>query len=1101
MESPAHSATLETSAMKIIICLPTLFALILCNNTCKGAEVDFKRDIAPLLKAKCIECHGLEKQKAGIRFDRKDLAFQIGDSGEKTIVPGKPEDSLLIKMITVGRDGKVMPLKGDKLTEKEIALFKSWILAGASWPDEIVETAKHSHWAFNKPIRPSLPILKNQSNINNAIDLFIQSKLEPKGLEISSEAEKIALLRRLSLDLIGLPPTPEEVDRFLADKSPASYDSQLNRLLASPRFGEKWARHWLDLARYADSRGYGSDPLRLNAWPFRDWVINAFNRNLTYDQFTIDQLAGDLLTNPTDDQLLATSFHRNTMTNTEGGTDDEEFRVAAVKDRADTTSQVFMGLTLGCAKCHSHKYDPISQREYYSFYGILNQTTDSDKGDEFPTKMIPTLFQRAELEVIQSRIVDLKKRMNEVNLSAEETQWRNSYNLTDPGTIATLKPTVTPGVSEASIQSKTNITGFKVSGIKGNSLPSTATIAISNGPDPFKNQAPKARFIRIELPGNAKMLSLAEVQIFSNTTNIALKGNATQSSTDYDGPPKLAIDGNTNGDYNTAKSTTHTKIENNPWWEVQLTQLSPIDKIVIWNRTDGAVGARIAGYRVLVLDESRNTIWKIDQPSVPNPSTELKPAGQAELIIADRLNLASEVIFTLEKPAPAGTFFFKLVDTKGQKLNMGDFKIDTLTDPVLTRRLALPKEIRPLLNSLSKNPEEQKKLTDYFRSIAPILAPLQAELAKLEKVQPKLTAVPILQELDNTKKRKTTILVKGNFLTPGTPVTAGVPAAFHPLKTNNTEPNRLDLAKWIVDPNNPLTARVEANRLWGLIFGRGIVESEEDFGTQGSLPTHPELLDFLALEFIDSGWDMKAMLKLIMTSATYKQSAASTPMMIQKDPRNLLLGRSPRHRLDAEILRDQALMLGGLLSPKIYGPSVYPPQPANLWQAAFNGERNWATSSGEDKYRRGLYTFWRRSVPYPSMQTFDAPSREFCTVRRINTCTPLQAFVTLNDPVFVEAAQGMARKVLSEGGTTFNEKLNFAWKLAQGSTPSAKQTENLTKLYTDSLTQFKADLQSAKLLAEMPLGTAPANMKMDELAAWTTLCNVLLNLDGILTRS
>ncbi|NDH06879.1 hypothetical protein EBX93_13335, partial [bacterium] len=398
--------------------------------------------------------------------------------------------------------------------------------------------------------------------------------------------------------------------------------------------------------------------------------------------------------------------------------------------------------------------------------------------------MIPTLFQRAEVEVIQSRIANLKKRISEVNITAEETQWRNSFNLTDQGTIATLKQTTADGVSEANIQSKTSITGFKISGLKGNTLPPTAKLALSNGPDPFKNQSPKGKFVRIELPGNAKMLSLAEVQVFSNGTNIALKGTATQSSTDYDGPAKLAIDGNTNGDYNTAKSTTHTKTENNPWWEVQLSQVAPIDKVVIWNRTDGGVGVRISGYRVFILDESRNPVWKIDQPPVPNPSTELKPAGQAELMIADRFDLSSQSIFTLEKPAPAGTFFFKLADAKGQKLNLGDFKIETLTDASLTRRLALPKEIRPLLNSLTKNPDEQKKLSDYFRGIAPSLAPLQAELAKLEKVQPKLTAVPILQELDNTKKRKTTILVKGNFLTPGTPVTPGVPAAFHPLKTN-----------------------------------------------------------------------------------------------------------------------------------------------------------------------------------------------------------------------------------------------------------------------------------------------------------------------------
>ncbi|NBS92102.1 hypothetical protein EBS67_19210, partial [bacterium] len=340
--------------------------------------------------------------------------------------------------------------------------------------------------------------------------------------------------------------------------------------------------------------------------------------------------------------------------------------------------------------------------------------------------------QRAEVEVIQARIAELKKRISEVNVNAEETQWRNSFNLTDPGTIATLKATNTDGISEASIQSKSNITGFKISGSKGNTLPPSAKLALSNGPEPFKNQAPKARFVRIELPGNAKMLSLAEVQVFSNGTNIALKGTATQSSTDYEGPPKLAIDGNTNGDYNVAKSTTHTKTENNPWWEVQLPQVSPVDKVVVWNRTDAGTSVRISGYRVLILDESRNPVWKIEQPAVPNPSTELKPAGQAELMIADRFDLASQSIFTLEKPAPSGTFFFKLVDAKGQKLNLVDFKIETLTDATLTRRLALPKELRPLLNSISKNPEEQKKLADYFRTIAPSLAPIQTELAKLE---------------------------------------------------------------------------------------------------------------------------------------------------------------------------------------------------------------------------------------------------------------------------------------------------------------------------------------------------------------------------------
>ncbi len=1080
--------------------IPAFLAILTSPLTNHAAEVDFKRDIAPLFKAKCIECHGLEKQRSGLRLDRKDLAFQGGDSGDKVIVPGKPEESLLLKIITVGKEGKVMPLKGDKLTEKEIGLIKSWIASGASWPDEKAEVSKHAHWAFNKPVRSHLPTVKNSKINNNAIDRFIQAKLESSGLEISTEAEKITLLRRLSLDLIGLPPTPEEVDRFLLDKNPDAYEKELNRLLASPRFGEKWARHWLDLARYADSRGYGSDPLRLNAWPFRDWVITAFNRNLGYDQFSTEQLAGDLLPNPTEDQLLATAFHRNTMTNTEGGTDDEEFRIAAVKDRADTTGQVWMGLTIGCAKCHSHKYDPISQREYYSFFGIFNQSADSDKGDEFPTKMIPTLSQRAGTELMQARITELKKLLAEVNLTDEESKWLNSFNLTERPAYVPLTPTSSTGVASATHPQKSNITGFKISGAKNNTVPVGTKFSVSNGAEPFKNQAPKGRFIRIELPGESKMLSLAEVQVFSSSINIALKGIATQSSTDFIGPPQLAIDGNTNGDFNIAKSTTHTKVENNPWWEVKLAQLSSIDKIVIWNRTDGAVGARIAGYRVLVLDDSRNAIWKNDQPAVPNPSFELKPAGQSELQIVERWDSNSETIFALDKPASSGNFFFKLEDAKGQKLNLADYKIAFLSDLVLSRRLAIPKELRLFLNNSLATPEGKKKLADYFRLITPTLAKQRDELSNLEKAQPKFTAVPIMQELEKTKKRKTTILVKGNFLTPGTPVTSGVPAAFHPIKIQ-TEPDRLDLSKWLFDPENPLTSRVEVNRLWGLLFGRGLVETEEDFGTQGSLPSHPELLDWLAVEFIHSGWDMKAMLKLIMTSATYKQSAVTTEILLQKDPRNLLLSRSPRHRLDAEILRDQALMLGGLLSPKLYGPSVYPPQPPNLWQAAFNGERNWATSNGEDKFRRGLYTFWRRTVPYPSMQTFDAPSREFCTVRRINTSTPLQAFVTLNDPVFVEAAQGMARRIVLEGGNSFSDKLSFAWKLAQGTIPSTKQIESLTRLYNDSLGRFKSDIQSAKQLSEMPLGTLPANMNPSELAAWTLLCNVLLNLDALLTRS
>jgi hypothetical protein len=643
----------------------------------------------------------------------------------------------------------------------------------------------------------------------NGIDFFILAELDKTDLKPEAEADRYTLLRRLSFDLRGLPPSSREIEEFLRDRSPDAYEKAVDRFLDDPAYGERWARMWLDLARYADSAGYGSDPLRPNIWPWRDWVIDAFNRNLPYDQFTFEQLAGDLLPNPTREQRIATAFHRNTMTNTEGGTDDEEFRVAAVKDRVDTTLQVWMGLTMGCAKCHSHKYDPITQQEYYRFYAIFNQTADNDQPDERPTLAVSTAEHQQQNRRIDREIAAVKQRL-----------------------IA---------------------------------------------------------------------------------------------------PPLAAV-------------------------------------------------------RAL-------------------------------------------------------------------------------------RRTPIPVESLALLG----------------------------EIGKLEKSRPAVTQVPVMVELPAKQRRQTYLMTKGNYLNPGAKVEPGVPAAFHALP-KDAPANRLRVARWLVDPDNPLTARVAVNRYWSALFGTGLVETEEDFGTQGDMPSHPELLDWLATEYVRLGWDTKAFLKLLVTSATYRQAPKVTPEKLAKDPRNRLLSRGPRFRLEAEMVRDQAMALSGLLSRKMHGPSVYPPQPPGLWQAAFNGERTWATSQGEDRHRRGLYTFWRRTVPYPSLATFDATSRETCTVRRIRTNTPLQAFVTLNDPVYVECAQALARRIVKEGGTTTEERARFGLQLCLCRPPRTEQVQQVMELFQTEREHYRKHTKEALTLATEPLGPLPAGMNAAELAAWTVVANVLLNLDAVLMK-
>ncbi len=952
--------------MNIRLCIFSLFSLVVISTASIADEIHFTRDIRPILSGRCYKCHGPDPdtREAGLRLDDADAAQVELESGERAIVPGQLDASELIARIITDDESTRMPPadQGAGLSKQEIETLKQWVAEGAKYD---------KHWSFVAPVSPKLPEVSNPEWCRNGLDHFVLQKLDQQKLKPSPEADRRTLIRRLSLDLTGLPPSPEEIENFLSDDSPLAYEHLVDRLLVSPAYGERWARIWLDLARYADSAGYADDPPRV-IWQYRDWVIDAINKDLPIDQFTVEQLAGDLLPNPTHDQLIATAFHRNTMTNSEGGTDDEEFRSAAIVDRVNTTMQIWMGLTMGCAQCHTHKYDPISQEEYFRVYAILNQTEDADRRDEGPLLETWTPELNEKKKNVQAKIDALKEKLK--TLQESEASEPTDLQLPD-GPIA-------------------------------------------------------AQFVRIDIPGRSEFLSLAEVQVFAGEDQVALGKNATQISTSHDAPAKLAVDGNTDGHFFDAKSTTHTEKGLAPWWQVDLGKVHKIDRVVVWNRSDSpGVGQRLNGFRVVLLDANKKPIWA---------KAKLK-ANETETLIV------------------------------------------------------IPK------SSEEVSKEEKAALAEYLGKNNPELDKLQKQIASTEKQLKAIKAltVPIMRELPLDKHRKTHIQVRGNFLDLGPEVAAGVLKEFHPLEASN--PTRLDFAKWLVDPANSLTARVFANRYWEILFGLGLVETSEDFGMQGELPSHFGLLDWLAIQFMEGDWQQKKFLKLIVTSATYRQSSTVDAKLTALDPKNRLLARGPRFRLSAEMIRDQALAVSGLLSHKMHGPSVNPPRPKLGLRAAFGGSTDWETSQGEDKYRRGLYTTWRRSIPYPSMDAFDAPSREVCTIRRIPTNTPLQALVTLNDPVYIEAAQALAGRILNEGGDSIESRVSYGFTLCTAREPTPAERSVLTKTFESLKNQFASDSASAQKLQAMKLQKGE-EIPAETQAAWTVLSNVLLNLDETLTR-
>ncbi len=1116
-------------------------------------EVDFNRDIRPLFSSNCLVCHGpdQEERAADLRLDTQD-GSRADLGGYAAIKPGDPDASEIMVRLTSDDEDLRMPPpdKGPRLKDSEIDLIRRWIKQGGDYA---------RHWSYQNPTRPPLPEISRPEWPRNGIDHFALARMESAGLHPSPEADRLTLARRVAIDLTGLPPTWEEAIQFANDNRDDAYELFVDKQLGKPAFGERWARVWLDLARYADSAGYADDPPR-TIWAYRDYVIRSLNENKPFDQFTIEQIAGDLLDNPSDDQLIATAFHRNTLTNNEGGTNDEEFRNVAIVDRVNTTMAVWMGTTMACAQCHTHKYDPITQEEYFRFFAFFNSTQDADKRNEAPLLEVWSAEQESQKQDWTKRIAELKQILDTPTpeLAAAEKAWlvrvRNEPAWSPlvasqaKSQQRELKPEADgwitasgdkPATDRYTLEYPTSdgsLTGLRVEIPKDQSA-NFVLSKVSATWTPTGNQSIDARFVRVELPGKNKFLHLAELQAFSGGENVAQTGKASQISTDFGGDVIRVNDGITDGDYN-KNSVSHTAQAENPWVEIDFGAVQPIDRVVVWNRTDGgkAILDRLTGFKVQLLDNDHQVVWEQSPPAVPAPSSTFSASGAVDLkftaafadfeqdgfpaasVLAEKVGKQKgwavspnagqphQLTLMLARPQQLGdgTLTVRLIHASQQKNHVLDrFRLAMTSDPAAAQWARMPTSIQTLvrLDQDKLNDQQRQQLSAFYRTIAPGLDPQRQELSETEKklaaMKPQ-TTVPVMRQLPDDNKRVTKVQIRGNYLSTGDEVSEGIPAAFHPLP-KDAPPNRLSLAKWLVDDNNPLTVRVVANRHWEQIFGEGIVRTSEEFGSQGELPSHPQLLDWLAVELRDSGWDLKRFLKLLVTSATYRQSSAISPELNEADPFNRLLARGPRFRISAEMVRDQALYVSGLLSDKMYGPPVKPPQPALGLKAAFGSATDWQTSGGDDRYRRGLYTTWRRSSPYPSMAQFDAPNREVCTVRRIRTNTPLQALVTMNDPVYVEAAQSLARKMIDQADQS-RERLQYAFHTALIREPSDAEIQRLTDLAEQATKHYLSQAEEAKKMATEPIGNLPDGANFAEHAAWTVVANVILNLDEIFMK-
>ncbi len=1026
--------------------------------------VDFERDIRPLLSENCFTCHGFDagKRMAGLRLDTLEGATHPILSGKTAIVPKRPEQSEALVRIASASNPMPPAYSGKKLTAAQADLLRRWVVEGAPYG---------VHWAFVKPKRPALPAVKNDAWPRNAVDRFILARLERENLKPSPEADKATLIRRLSLELTGLPPTPKELDRFLADDSPDAYSRLVNRLLDSPHYGERMTLKWLDLARYADTHGFHIDSQR-DMWRWRDWVIGAWNANMPYDEFVVEQVAGDLLPNATRSQIIATGFNRNHPINFEGGAIPEEYQAAYVHDRVDATSTTFMGLTAHCAQCHDHKYDPITQKDYYRLYAFFNtiaeQGLDGQTGNAAPFIKVPDAAQEDQLTTLTTKVTELegKQAALPAQVAPAQVEWEKK-TAADLQANASLKDGLAAWfpLDEAAGSPLRDASGRLTATVKG------------------KADAGDGR--------------VGRAFRFDGDTSIELG-------------PGLAFD---RGDAFSYGAWVY------PTEGGAMTVLSHMDDEAAFRGWDLYLSDGKA-FVHLLHEWEKNALRVATKGGVapPNRWTHL-------FVTYDGSSKAAGVrIYVDGHPADVETTHDTLTDTLktdkpariGRRTPAAPFKgmiadarvySRTLT-PAEVERLAGLESLRPLFTVATerRTPAQKEALTRYYLdNVDPEAMKLNAELADARRKRDDLdAAIPttmVMREME--KPRETHLLLRGQYDQLGEVVTPGTPPFLPPLPKGQT-PNRLVLAQWLVNPNHPLTARVEVNRLWEMLFGTGLVKTSEDFGTRADPPSHPELLDWLATEFIRTGWDTKAMIRLMVNSATWRQSSRATPELNERDPENRLLAHAPRFRLPAELVRDQALAVSGLLVDKLGGPSVKPYQPAGLWEdISFKGgfsAQYYVQDHGEALYRRGMYTFWKRTVPPPTLQTFDAPEREYCIVRRSVTNTPLQALALQNDPTFVEASRKFAERIMTDGGLSDADRLRYGFRLLLCRAPEEKEGRILLALYNQEVVRFSREPEAAKRL--LAVGESPCNKTLDarRLAAWTTVANTLFNMDEALTR-
>jgi hypothetical protein len=1024
------------------------------------SALDFNRDVRPILSDRCFACHGpdAEDRQAGLRLDDRGAAITALESGSTAIVPGKPDSSEILARIASTDPDVIMPPPhvNKPVTPAEAEILRRWITEGAEY---------RGHWAFERVQRPAVPEVRDAAWSKTPIDRFILARLEHEGLVPNAEADRVTLARRVALDLTGLPPVPADVDAFVADQSPDAYEKYVDRMLASPHFGERMALEWLDAARYADSSGYQTDSSRQN-WPWRDWLIDAYNRNLSFDEFTIHQLAGDMLQNPTRDQIVATGFNRNHRLNGEGGIIAEEWRVETVIDRVETTGQTWLALTVGCARCHDHKYDPLSQKEFYAFFSLFNNVPETGTnqgpshrggGNIDPVHLLPSLEQEQELARLEKVVAgaELALKAETANIDSLVTAWEEEIRpaLAKPQEAwESFEPLELRSVGGATFRRSEDGSWF----VEGQ-VPPRDTYE-------FESLLPAGKFggLRLEVLPDA---SLAGGGGFGRAGNGNIVVTKLEAEIEPPGDAKVIP---------VELKRAEADYQQDGW---------PAASVLKGEKGKGwAIDGHLADKR-----QPRNLAVFPDKAVTVPENSRLVIRLRQEAFDGHAIG-RFRLAFSPDEPSLLGVAGVKLPD-------------------VVKAGLAVDREQR--------TPEQKAEIAKFYRANVdgPIHRAEVARDAAKKSVDSFRDSLPSAMVMKEGTPRDAFLLIRGEYDKRGDKVEAALPA-FLPRLPEGTKTDRLSLAKWIVARDNPLTARVWVNRMWERFFGTGLVKTSENLGSQAEYPSHPELLDWLAAEFMEAGsmpavngqparpWDMKAFLKMVLMSSVYRQQAIVTSEKLAKDPANRLLARAPRIRLPGEAVRDAALAASGLLVPMIGGPSVRPWMPDGVWDetSKYGDLRGYKADTGAGRYRRTMYTIWKRTAGPPTMLLFDAPNRETCTVKRSRTNTPLQALALLNETTFVESAHGLGKRMLAEGGVTPAEKITHGFRLAIGREPTPAELATLVGGFEADLKRFTAEPAAAEHYASVGLVKRPEGVPAAEFAAYSLVANVIINLDEFVMR-